>query len=43
MKAQLEDLVMRMYKGGITYLEAVREFKKAFLLRVLKEHNGNQC
>jgi Fis family transcriptional regulator, factor for inversion stimulation protein len=42
-KAQLEDLVMQMYRGGITYAEAVREFKKAFLVTVLKEHNGNQC
>ena len=43
MKAQLEELVMQMYRGGITYPEAVREFKKAFLLTVLKEHKGNQC
>jgi len=42
-KAQLEELVMEMYRGGITYPDAVREFKKAFLLTVLKEHNGNQC
>jgi Fis family transcriptional regulator len=42
-RAQLEDLVMQMYRGGITYAEAVREFKKAFLVTVLKEHNGNQC
>ena len=43
MKAQLEELVMQMYRGGITYSEAVREFKKAFLVTVLKEHKGNQC
>jgi len=42
-KAQLEELVMQMYRGGITYSKAVREFKKAFLVTVLKEHNGNQC
>ncbi len=42
MKEQLEDLVMQMYRGGITYAEAVREFKKAFLLTALKENNGNQ-
>jgi Fis family transcriptional regulator, factor for inversion stimulation protein len=42
-KAQLEDLVMQMYRGGITYSEAVREFKKAFLVTVLKENSGNQC
>ena len=43
MKAQLDELVMQTYKGGITYSEALREFKKAFLKKVLKEHNGNQC
>jgi hypothetical protein len=42
-KAQLEELVMQMHRNGITYSEAVREFKKAFLATVLKEHNGNQC
>ena len=42
MKTQLEELVMQMYRGGITYSEAVREFRKAFLITVLKEHNGNQ-
>ncbi len=42
MKAQLEELVMQMYRGGITYSEAVREFKKAFLLTALKENDGNQ-
>ena len=42
MKAQLEAMVMQMYSSGITYSEAVRQFKKAFLVTVLKEHNGNQ-
>ena len=32
-----------MYAGGITYAEAVREFKKRFLLEVLMAHRGNQC
>ena len=32
-----------MYAGGITYTEAVREFKKRFLLQVLQAHRGNQC
>ena len=43
MRAQLEELVMQMYRDGVTYSEAVREFKKAFLVTVLKEHKGNQC
>jgi len=42
-KDQLEALVMAMYTGGILYSEAVREFKKRFILTVLEENNGNQC
>ncbi len=43
MKDQLEALVLAMHKGGILYSEAVREFKKRFILTVLEENNGNQC
>ncbi|MFB3813671.1 MAG: helix-turn-helix domain-containing protein [Terriglobales bacterium] len=43
MKDQLEALVMQMYKSGILYSEAVREFKKRFIISVLQECNGNQC
>jgi hypothetical protein len=32
-----------MNAGGITYAEAVREFKKRFILHVLAQHRGNQC
>nr|WP_252263445.1 helix-turn-helix domain-containing protein [Paracidobacterium acidisoli] len=32
-----------MHIGGITYNEAVREFKRRFLLEVLVNHKGNQC
>jgi Fis family transcriptional regulator, factor for inversion stimulation protein len=42
-KDQLEALVMAMYKGGILYSEAVREFKKRFIVTVLEENHGNQC
>ncbi len=34
---------MQMYKSGILYNEAVREFKKRFILTVLQENKGNQC
>ena len=40
MKDQLESLVMQMYKSGILYSEAVREFKKRFILTVLLEKPG---
>jgi len=42
-KDQLEALVTQMYKSGILYSEAVREFKKRFILTVLQENQGNQC
>lgn len=43
MKDQLEALVSQMYQSGILYTEAVREFKKRFIITVLEENNGNQC
>lgn len=43
MKDQLETLVHQMYDSGILYSEAVREFKKRFLLTVLQQNQGNQC
>jgi len=42
-KDQLEALVSQMFKSGILYSEAVREFKKRFIITVLEECNGNQC
>jgi len=42
-KDQLETLVHQMYDSGILYSEAVREFKKRFLLTVLQQNQGNQC
>jgi len=42
-KDQLEALILQMYKSGITYSEAVCEFKKKFILTVLQDSKGNQC
>jgi len=42
-KDQLEALIGHMYRSGITYSEAVCEFKKKFILTVLQVNNGNQC
>jgi DNA-binding NtrC family response regulator len=42
-KDQLEGLIMQMYRSNILYSEAVREFKKRFILTVLQENKGNQC
>ena len=43
MKDQLETLVLQMHHSKILYSEAVREFKKRFILAVLAENKGNQC
>jgi DNA-binding NtrC family response regulator len=32
-----------MCQSGILYSEAVREFRKRFILTVLEQNNGNQC
>jgi len=42
-KEQLESLVLQMVRSGIRYDEAVREFKRVFLTKVLLENGGNQC
>ncbi len=43
MKDQLEALVAQMHGCGILYVEAVREFKKRFIMNVLAKNKGNQC
>jgi Fis family transcriptional regulator len=42
MQDQLGILVLQMYRGGILYSEALREFKKLFIITVLRENEGNQ-
>ena len=42
MKRELDSLVTQMHAGGIHYDEAVREFKRRFILEVLSHHRGNQ-
>ena len=43
MKRDLDILVLQMHTAGIAYSEAVREFKKRYILEVLSRHRGNQC
>lgn len=43
MKRELDSLVLQMHTAGLSYIDAVREFKKRFLLEVLSRHRGNQC
>ena len=42
MKEQLEKVVLQMYRSGIRYSEAVREFQSIFILTVLREQRANQ-
>lgn len=32
-----------MHSHGVSYADAVREFKKRYILEVLAQHRGNQC
>ena len=43
MKRELDGLVMQMHSSGVTYGEAVKQFKRRFILEVLARHKGNQC
>ena len=43
MKTQLDNLVFQMYRDGMRFAEAVREFQKVFILTVLRDEKGNQC
>lgn len=42
MKDQLETLISQMVEHGILFDEAVTEFEKKFIKRVLDRNNGNQ-
>jgi Fis family transcriptional regulator, factor for inversion stimulation protein len=42
-KRDLDHLVLQMHASGLSYADAVREFKRRFLLEVLAKHRGNQC
>jgi Fis family transcriptional regulator, factor for inversion stimulation protein len=43
MKGELEQLIADLYRGGIMYSEATREFKKRFIEHVLLQNRLNQC
>ncbi len=43
MKRELHSLVTQMHSAGVSYTEALRQFKRRYLLEVLAHHNGNQC
>jgi DNA-binding NtrC family response regulator len=43
LKRELDNLVLQMHTAGMAYADAVREFKKRYILEVLANHRGNQC
>jgi Fis family transcriptional regulator len=43
LKRELDNLVLQMHAAGIGYADAVRDFKKRYILEVLARHRGNQC
>lgn len=43
MKRELDSLVSQMYGASIPYAEAVRQFKRRYILEVLAHNKGNQC
>jgi DNA-binding NtrC family response regulator len=42
-KRELDSVVTQMHSGGLTYAEAVREFKRRYIQEILNAHKGNQC
>ena len=43
MKRELDALITQMHSAGIPYGDAIRQFKKRYILEVLTHHKGNQC
>ena len=43
LKRELDALITQMHTAGISYADAIRQFKKRYILEVLAHHKGNQC
>src|ERR1035438_2147637 len=43
LKRELDALISQMHTAGISYADAIRQFKKRYILEVLAHHKGNQC
>ena len=43
LKRELDGLITQMHSSGVSYSDAVRQFKKRYILEVLARHKGNQC
>jgi len=42
-RRELDSLVTQMHSSGISYEDAVHDFKRQYLREVLIAHRGNQC
>ncbi len=42
-KRELDGIITQMHSAGISYTDAVKQFKRRFILEVLSHHKGNQC
>ncbi len=42
MKEQLETLINELVERGVDFEDAMNEFQKKFIRKVLEKHNGNQ-
>jgi len=43
LKRELDTLITQMHSAGISYNDAIRQFKKRYILELLAHHKGNQC
>ena len=43
LKRELDRVVTQLHSAGVSYAEAVKQFKKRYILEVLSHHKGNQC
>ena len=43
LKREMDGLITQMHSAGIPYADAIRQFKKRYILEVLSHHKGNQC
>ena len=43
MKRELDSLVTQMHSAGVSYDDAIRQFKRRYIFEVLAQHKGNQC
>jgi Fis family transcriptional regulator len=43
LKRELDGLITQMHSAGVSYEDALRQFKRRYILEVLAQHKGNQC